>query len=127
MNPTPGPDGLPATDLFIGLAEGARWVGGAPPHRAASRTAPDIPTEEVFTTPHDRRRARLCPHLPPDLPDAPARSAILVPLEAGVMVDGPAVGADVLEQLLAIDGTEQLGEVSLVDAGSPILERAALL
>ena len=36
------------------------------------------------------------------------------------------MGADVLEQFFAIDGARRLGEVSLVDAGSPIFQSGLL-
>src|SRR5712692_294272 len=45
----------PGTDLTIGLADGHEWVGGASTAKNGIICNPNIPTEEVFTTPHCRR------------------------------------------------------------------------
>src|SRR5437588_8646855 len=45
----------PGTDLTIGLADGHEWVGGASTAKNGITCNPNIPTEEVFTTPHARR------------------------------------------------------------------------
>src|SRR6476620_11142171 len=42
----------PGTDLTIGLADGHEWVGGASTAKNGIVCNPNIPTEEVFTTPH---------------------------------------------------------------------------
>src|SRR5260370_9009963 len=47
----------PGTDLTIGLAEGHEWVGGASTAKNGITCNPNIPTEEVFTTPHARRQS----------------------------------------------------------------------
>src|SRR5690606_948724 len=44
VDPTPGPDGKPATDLVIGLADGARWVGGASTTPDGAVFQPNMPT-----------------------------------------------------------------------------------
>ena len=45
----------PGTDLCVGLADGHAWMGGASPAKNGISGNPNIPTEEVFTTPHARR------------------------------------------------------------------------
>src|SRR5437773_931426 len=45
----------PGTDLTIGLADGHEWQGGASTAKNGITCNPNIPTEEVFTTPHARR------------------------------------------------------------------------
>ena len=45
----------PGTDLTIGLADGHEWEGGAATAKNGIACNPNIPTEEVFTTPHARR------------------------------------------------------------------------
>ena len=47
----------PGTDLTIGLADGHEWQGGASAAKNGIVCNPNIPTEEVFTTPHARRVA----------------------------------------------------------------------
>jgi aminopeptidase len=43
------------TDLTVGLADGHRWKGGASEAKNGITCNPNIPTEEVFTTPHAMR------------------------------------------------------------------------
>ncbi len=45
----------PGTDLTIGLADGHEWEGGASVAKNGIVCNPNIPTEEVFTTPHAYR------------------------------------------------------------------------
>ena len=45
----------PGTDLTIGLADGHEWQGGASTANNGITCNANIPTEEVFTTPHARR------------------------------------------------------------------------
>ncbi len=45
----------PGTDLTIGLADGHEWIGGASVAKNGITCNPNIPTEEVFTTPHAAR------------------------------------------------------------------------
>lgn len=45
----------PDTDLTVGLADGHAWAGGAEPAGNGIVCNPNIPTEEVFTTPHARK------------------------------------------------------------------------
>ena len=42
----------PGTDLTIGLADGHEWQGGASTAKNGITCNANIPTEEVFTTPH---------------------------------------------------------------------------
>lgn len=45
----------PGTDLTVGLADGHEWHGGASVAKNGITCNPNIPTEEVFTTPHALR------------------------------------------------------------------------
>ena len=45
----------PGTDVTIGLADGHQWKGGASESKNGITCNPNIPTEEVFTTPHAQR------------------------------------------------------------------------
>ena len=45
----------PGMDLTIGLADGHEWEGGASTAKNGITCNANIPTEEVFTTPHCRR------------------------------------------------------------------------
>jgi aminopeptidase len=59
----------PGTDLTVGLADDHEWHGGATRSKNGVLCNPNIPTEEVFTTPHAHKVERhSCPR--------PSRSAI---------------------------------------------------
>ena len=45
----------PGTDLTVGLADDHEWNGGAETAKNGIICNPNIPTEEVFTTPHAHR------------------------------------------------------------------------
>jgi len=127
VDPTPGPDGQPATDFVVGLAERARWVGGASATPGGVWFQPNMPTEEVFTTPHNQRTHGYVRTSRPTFPMQREVRDAWFRFEAGEVVEyTAAVGADVLEQFFAIDGARRLGEVSLVDAGSPIFQSGLL-
>ena len=127
VDPTPGPDGKPATDLFIGLAERARWVGGASMTPAGVSFQPNMPTEEVFTTPHKERTHGYVRTSRPTFPMQREVRDAWFRFEAGEVVDFSAeVGEDVLAQFFVIDGARRLGEVSLVDTGSPVFQSCLL-
>jgi aminopeptidase len=42
----------PGTDLVLGMTDGVRWQGGGVKTTTGRPFAPNIPTEEVFTSPH---------------------------------------------------------------------------
>ena len=50
----------PGTDLTIGLADGHEWEGGASTAKNGITCNANIPTEEVFTTPHAPAGQRAC-------------------------------------------------------------------
>lgn len=127
VDPMPGPDGRPATDLLIGLAEGARWVGGASTTPSGVRFQPNMPTEEVFTTPHNQQTHGYVRTSRPTFPMQREVRDAWFRFEAGEVVEfGAAVGEEVLREFFAIDGARRLGEVSLVDASSPVFQSGLL-
>ena len=112
------------TDLTAGLLRDCVWTGGGLPTSAGVEYMPNLPTEEVFTSP-DRRRA-----------DGVIRTTrpLLMP-EAGVLVEdlevtfanGRIVDATasrgieaVRAQLDSDEGARSLGEVSLVEGSSRV-------
>ena len=109
------------TDLRIGLRPIARWVGGADVCRGRI-TMPNIPTEEVFTTP-DRNRCNGHVRVtrPVEIRGTMVREAVLT-FENGVLTDFDAQeGRDALEGYVNTDpGSRHLGEVALVGEDSPI-------
>ncbi len=112
------------TELTVGLIPGCRWTGGGLVREDGVAYMPNLPTEEVFTSP-DRRRA-----------DGVIRlTRPLVMARAGAVVEGLVVtfaggravkvtadrGADLIEAELDTDpGARSLGEVALVDGSSRV-------
>ena len=112
----------PGTDLHVGLSDGHLWLGGAEPAKNGITCNPNIPSEEVFTTPH---RTRIHGHVRSTKPlsyQGTLIQDIAVRFEHGRIVDATAsAGQDVLEKVLGTDeGARRLGEVALVPHSSPI-------
>ena len=114
----------PGTDLTVGLLPGSRWLGGGTETAWGVPHVPNMPTEEVFTTP-DRQRTegRVRATRPLALPT----QGVIVPdleveFEAGRAVDVRAAEhADVVRaQMASDDGAAFLGEVALVDGDSAV-------
>ena len=112
----------PGTDLRVGLSDGHLWLGGAEAAKNGVVCNPNIPSEEVFTTPH---LARVEGHVRSTKPlsyQGTLIKDIAVRFEAGRIVHAQAsAGLDVLERVLGTDeGARRLGEVALVPHSSPI-------
>ena len=115
------------TDLTVGLPEGCRWAGGGTIDPDGVEYLPNIPTEEVFTSP-DKRRADGVIRLTKPLPLAGRLvTGLRVEFKDGRITDVSATAnADVVRAQLEADGARHLGEVSLVDRDSRIA-RAGLV
>jgi aminopeptidase len=123
FDPTPGPDGKPATDLTIWLTDRPLWVGGSANTPAGVAFQPNMPTEEIFCTPHNGRTEGYVRTSRPSYPMAREVDGAFFRFEAGEVVEfHAATGEDVLAQFFAIDGAKRLGEIALVDSGSPIFQ-----
>jgi aminopeptidase len=114
----------PGTDLTVGLLPGSRWVSGSLTSRAGVEYMPNLPTEEVFTSP-DRRRADGTMRLSRPLVMPQQRvmvEGLQVTFEGGRIVDATAeAGLDaVLAELDRDPGARSLGEVAIVDRSSRI-------
>ena len=118
----------PGTDLTIGLAEGHQWYGGASLAKNGITCNPNIPTEEVFTTPHARRVSGRVRSTKPLAHQGTLIDNIEVRFEDGRIVEAKASkGEAVLLKLLDTDeGARRLGEVALVPHSSPISQSGIL-
>src|ERR1700722_10316943 len=118
----------PGTDLTIGLADGHDWQGGAATAKNGITCNPNIPTEEVFTTPHARRVDGRVASTKPLSYQGTLIDNIAVRFEAGRIVEAKAArGEDVLKKVLDSDeGARRLGEVALVPHSSPISKSGLL-
>jgi aminopeptidase len=118
----------PGTDLTIGLADGHEWQGGASTAKNGITCNPNIPTEEVFTTPHARRVEGRVAATKPLSYQGTLIEHIAVRFEEGRIVEAKATrGEEVLNKVLDTDdGARRLGEVALVPHSSPISKSGLL-
>ena len=112
----------PGTDLRIGLSDGHLWLGGGTVAENGIACLPNIPTEEVFTTPHRERVEGTVTSTKPLSYQGTLIEEISVRFAGGRVVEARAkTGQAVLEKMLATDeGAARLGEVALVPHSSPI-------
>lgn len=118
----------PGTDLTIGLADGHTWQGGESTAKNGITCNPNIPTEEVFTTPHARRVEGRVRSTKPLSHQGTLIEDIEVRFEEGRIVEAHASkGEAVLLRILDTDeGARRLGEVALVPHSSPISQSGIL-
>ena len=118
----------PGTDLTIGLADGHEWQGGASTAKNGITCNANIPTEEVFTTPHARRVSGHVVSSKPLSYQGTLIDNIAVRFEEGRIVEASASrGEEVLNKVLDTDeGARRLGEVALVPHSSPISKSGLL-
>jgi aminopeptidase len=112
----------PKTDLTIGFRKEHLWLGGGDPLPNGTWFLPNIPTEEVFTTP-DLATAHgyVATTKPVSVMDSLVEDVLLT-FEKGKVVSCKArVGQEIMDRFLGMDaGASFLGEVALVDEDSPI-------
>ena len=118
----------PVTDLQVGLADDHRWLGGGTTARNGLHCIPNMPTEEVFTTPHKDRVNGFVTSTKPLSYQGTLIENIAVRFEKGRIVQATATqGEAVLRRMIETDaGARRLGEVALVPHSSPIAKRGLL-
>ena len=112
----------PGTDLVVGLLPSSQWGGAAETTVFGVQHVPNIPTEEVFTTP-DRRRAegRVRSTRPLDINGTVVRDLEFVFRDGRIVEADASSGVDVVRAELAVDeSASRLGEVALVDGTSEV-------
>jgi aminopeptidase len=112
----------PGTELEVGLADGHLWLGGGTTALNGIPCLPNIPTEEVFTTPHRERVEGTVRSSKPLSYQGTLIEEIEVRFAGGKVVEARAkTGQEVLQRMLDTDeGARRLGEVALVPHSSPI-------
>src|SRR5919112_575517 len=118
----------PGTDLRVGLADGHEWNGGSTKAKNGIVCNANIPTEEVFTTPHKDRVDGTVTSTKPLSYNGTLIQDIQVRFEGGRIVESRArTGEAVLNKVLDTDeGARRLGEVALVPYSSPISQSGLL-
>ena len=118
----------PGTDLTVGLADGHEWQGGGSTAKNGITCNANIPTEEVFTTPHARRVDGHVVSTKPLSYQGSLIENIAVRFEEGRIVEAKATrGEQVLNKVIDTDeGARRLGEVALVPHSSPISKSGLL-
>jgi aminopeptidase len=112
----------PGTDLTVGLLPGSRWMCANFQTAFGVRHVPNLPTEEVFTTP-DRRRAegRIRCTKPLQVSGTVVHDLELVFKDGRITEVNASAGADVIRAQVATDeGAAHLGELALVDGSSEV-------
>lgn len=114
----------PGTDLWVGIPERAIWVGGPGKTPGGLEFLPNLPTEEVFTTPDYRRTTgRVAVTRPVTVMNKVVRGAWFEFSDGKVVDFGAEANAEVIARFLGMDaGAAYAGEIALVDAGSPIFQ-----
>jgi aminopeptidase len=112
----------PGTDLSVGLMSESRWQTGAEVTARGLVEVVNMPTEEVFTTPHRLRTEGVVRSTMPLAVNGQVVRGLTLRFEAGRVVDVSASsGADVVrEQIASDEGAAFLGEVALVDGDSRV-------
>ena len=112
----------PGTDFRLGLADDHLWLGGGTIAGNGLYCIPNMPTEEVFTTPHKDRADGTVTATKPLSHQGTMIEGIQVRFAEGRIVEAHASrGQEVLQRLIDTDdGARRLGEVALVPHSSPI-------
>ena len=116
------------TDLTVGLADDHLWLGGGTTAGNGAPCIPNMPTEEVFTTPHKDRVNGFVTSTKPLSYQGTLIEGIAVKFENGRIVEAKArQGEAVLQSMIGTDeGARHLGEVALVPHSSPISKSGLL-
>ena len=112
----------PNTNLRVGLADEHEWMGGASKAQNGIICNPNIPSEEVFTTPHAYKVDGTVSSTKPLSYQGTLIDNIKVTFKDGKIVEAHASkGEEVLQKVLKSDeGASRIGEVALVPHSSPI-------
>jgi len=112
----------PGTDLMIGLLPISTWLGGSDETASGRTYVPNLPTEEVFTTPDPRRTEGTVRSTRPLVVGAVTVRDLELRFHGGRVTEVRASsGEDVIRAMIGADGgAARLGEVALVDGTSRV-------
>lgn len=110
------------TELEIGLNKTSLWCGGPSRLPDGRYHMPNIPTEEVFTTPDYKRTSGYVKIVKPVKVMEKTVTGAYFEFKNGMLIGyGAEKGRDILDKFVNMDdGSKYLGEVALVDIDSPV-------
>ncbi len=116
------------TDLTVGLLPNNRWIGGSMEDPDGVTYMPNIPTEEVFTSPDRRHADGVISLTKPVIIGGRVVEGLKATFAGGRITSvTAAAGAEVVRAQLETDeGARSLGEVSLVDRDSRVAKAGLL-
>lgn len=114
----------PGTDLRVGLSPRAVFKGGQEHSSRGQDFEPNLPTEEVFTTPDFRRTVGQVQTTRPFIINGKLVKGLRLAFQDGVITDFEAdEGAETFGEYIKSDeGANRLGEVALVGIDSPVYQ-----
>ena len=112
----------PGTDLTIGLTPRSRWVAAETETAWGQTHVPNMPTEEVFTTPDLRRVEGTVRSTMPLVLSGTVVRDLALRFEGGEIVEVKASSGEVVirKQIETDEGSRRLGELALVDGDSRV-------
>lgn len=116
------------TDLYVGLAIDHIWTGAQEKGQDGIPFTANMPTEEIFTAPHNRKINGTVVNALPLVNNGNIVDDFAITFKDGKVVDFSAKkGYDTLKGLLQTDeGVLSLGEIALIGKHSPIAESGVL-
>jgi len=118
----------PGTDLIVGLPIGHIWRGGQMTSQNGIEFTANLPTEEIFTTPHRcKTEGRVTLSKPLNYGGSLVEGLSLVFSEGRLIKISASKGEEYIQNILKTDeGASRLGEVALVPHSSPISKSGLL-
>lgn len=116
------------TNFLVGLIDGVKWMGGGEEFLGGHFFNPNLPTEEIFTTPKAGAASGTLVSTKPLSYNGQLINNFSITFEQGKAVRWEAeTGKAMLDQLLGMDdGAKMLGELALVPKSSPISQSGIL-
>lgn len=116
------------TDIELGMLDDFEWLGGGAKTTDGLYFFPNIPTEEIFTTPHkDKTNGKVYSALPLIYQGDKIENFYFEYKDGAIVDYGAEIGYDNLKSLVETDdGSLKLGELALVPNKSPISDMGIL-
>lgn len=116
------------TDLKVGLADTHVWLSAKEKAKDGIDFIANMPTEEIFTSPHNKRIDGIVKSALPLSFNGQIVDDFSITFKKGKIVDFSAKkGYDILKGIIETDkGTRSLGEVALIGKNSPIAKSGIL-